>query len=195
MAKAPIPGYVKTRLTPFLSHHAAASLHRVLVRHSLDTIFRCSLLRAELHGSEPHPFFTQLQRQFKCALFLQKPGHLGQRMLSAITQAPGPALLMGSDCPCINPELLQYCAKALPTTEVIFLPAEDGGYGLLGCSDSRQPHLAALLDQKDWGTATVMAATRRQMQTLGVRWREIKTVWDVDREADVVRLYREKLLP
>ncbi|ERS87638.1 TIGR04282 family arsenosugar biosynthesis glycosyltransferase [Halomonas sp. PBN3] len=60
----------------------------------------------------------------------QPEGDLGERMRQALT--PGPAMVIGSDCPALTPALLQRCAAALATHDAVCLPAEDGGYALLG---------------------------------------------------------------
>ena len=45
-----------------------------------------------------------------------------------------------------------------------------------------------------WGTAEVMHRTRARLRTLGWRWRELRTLWDVDRPEDLRRLRRSGLL-
>ena len=40
----------------------------------------------------------------------------------------------------------------------------------------------------EWGSATVMRDTRERLEALGWRWRELRTLWDVDRPEDVARL-------
>ena len=66
----------------------------------------------------------------------------------------------------------------------MLVPAEDGGYVLIGLNwcDAR------LFSDIDWGTDQVMAATRERLTALNWRWLELASSWDVDRPADYERL-------
>jgi hypothetical protein len=45
-----------------------------------------------------------------------------------------------------------------------------------------------------WGDDSVMAGTRDRLRSLGWRWRELETLWDVDRPEDYQRLLNSGLL-
>ncbi|MQM30903.1 MAG: hypothetical protein CRU78_10415, partial [Candidatus Accumulibacter phosphatis] len=68
--------------------------------------------------------------------------------------------------------------------DAVFIPAEDGGYVLLGLR-CPQP---GLFEGVDWGSERVMAQTRQRLLALGLRWCELPALWDVDRPADLTRL-------
>jgi glycosyltransferase A (GT-A) superfamily protein (DUF2064 family) len=72
----------------------------------------------------------------------------------------------------------------------VLIPAEDGGYVLIGLG---QP-CESLLSNMEWSTATVMAETRKRLRALGLSWRELVPLWDVDTPEDFARLQREGLL-
>ena len=101
------------------------------------------------------------------------------------------AVLIGSDCPALRPADLRAAARALREgADAVLAPAEDGGYPLIGLRRvSRR-----LFDGVAWGGPQVLAQTRRRLNALRWRWRELRTVWDVDRPEDVVRLRRSGLL-
>jgi hypothetical protein len=87
--------------------------------------------------------------------------------------------------------MLQACASALQRgDDAVFLPAEDGGYALVGL---RQPQPDVFRDI-DWGSGAVMAQTRDRLRECALRWAEPATVWDVDRPQDLDRLQRSALL-
>ena len=67
------------------------------------------------------------------------------------------------------------------------IPAEDGGYVLIG---TRSAH-AELFTGIAWGTATVLAETRTRISALGLACVELPPLWDVDTESDMARLERE----
>lgn len=187
-AKAPIPGHAKTRLTPALGAVGAANLHKRLVRQTLINVCDTKSTEVQLHYSEPHPFIWRLARHFKIALLPQKQGNLGSKMLHSFKQTKGPALLMGSDCPCISSALLDKCIALLTTHDAVILPAEDGGYGLIGIKNTNMEGMDLLFKGVSWGTNSVMEETRKKLKELNVQWAEPETVWDVDRPEDLARL-------
>jgi glycosyltransferase A (GT-A) superfamily protein (DUF2064 family) len=67
---------------------------------------------------------------------------------------------------------------------VAVVPAEDGGYVLIGMR-AAQP---ALFCDMHWSTSGVMAETRRRLEQLAMSWQEPFTLWDVDLPADLERM-------
>ena len=194
-AKAPVAGTAKTRLIPALGAAGAARLHRQLVRHALHTAQAAALGPVSLWCAPDttHRFFRALAITTGIPLHVQHGEHLGERMhhaLSALT-ATAPTLLIGTDCPMLDPATLQACAVALRNGEdAVFLPAEDGGYALVGL---RRPQ-PGLFRNIDWGRDAVMAQTRDRLRDCDLRWAEPATVWDVDRPQDLARLQNSALL-
>ncbi len=191
--RAPVPGAAKTRLIPALGAEGAAQFHATLTRHAIGQALASNLGPVEMWCAPDtgHPFFAECAQEFGVALRAQPQGDLGAKMLGAFDAAQGPLLLMGSDCPAITPADLAACAQALSQgADAVFLPAEDGGYGLVGAT---RP-IAPLFEGVDWGGPNVMAQTRRKLTALGLTWREPRVVWDVDHPEDHARVLREGLL-
>ena len=192
-AKAPTPGRVKTRLVPALGETAAAELHRQLAERTLDTALAAGLGEVELWCAPAtnDAFFAACAKRRGVSLRAQGDGDLGMRMARALelAVAGGSAgLLIGSDCPALTPEYLSEAAAALGNgNDAVFGPAEDGGYVLIGVA--RRPS-ALLFEGIAWGTATVMQYTRARLERLDWRWRELATLWDVDRPEDLLRQRR-----
>ena len=68
-----------------------------------------------------------------------------------------PTLLIGTDCPALRPEHLSDSLGALHVDiDAVFIPAEDGGYVLVGM---KRPH-PELFSGISWGTSEVMSQTR-----------------------------------
>ncbi|HSD99539.1 MAG TPA: TIGR04282 family arsenosugar biosynthesis glycosyltransferase, partial [Burkholderiales bacterium] len=124
----------------------------------------------------------------------QADGDLGARMLAAFqsTLAACPrVLLVGSDCPALTTGHLRKADRALRDgADAVLVPCEDGGYALIGLTRAD----ARLFDGIAWGTDTVMAESRARLSALGWRWRELETLWDVDRPEDYARLADSGLL-
>jgi rSAM/selenodomain-associated transferase 1 len=192
LAKAPLPGFAKTRLSPLLGADGAAALQGRLIERAVDTARAADIGPVTLWAApdQDHPAFQTLAALFGVALARQPDGDLGARMLAAIAAARGPALVIGTDCPALRPAHLRAAADALSGgIDVVTIPVEDGGYALIGMREPR----SSLFSDMPWSTAGVMAETRRRLGRSSLSWREPARLWDVDLPADVERLQREGL--
>ncbi len=189
-ARAPVAGAVKTRLIPRLDAGGAAKLHEQLLRHTLQQACTANSGGVALccAPDTSHPFFAQCATEFAVSLLPQSEGNLGERMYSAMVQAlksHARVLLMGSDCPVFIPALLRNAADALGSdTDLVFVPAEDGGYVLIGARRIDP----VIFQGVSWGTGAVMQQTRERLLALAWKWRELASLWDVDRPEDLDRL-------
>ena len=191
-ARAPIPGRVKTRLVPLLGAQGAARLHARLVEKTLRTARASGFERIDLYCSPgiDGDFFRKMQKKFDVRLRPQGRGNLGERMYRALRRNAG-AVLIGSDCPSLKPADLRAAARALRAgDDAVLSPAEDGGYALIGIRRSAR----GLFTGIEWGSAQVLAQTRRRLRRLRWQWTELRTLWDVDRPGDVARLRKSRLL-
>lgn len=194
MAKAPVSGLAKTRLIPHLGAEGAAALQGWLLQRTVDTALQAGLGPVTLWCAPDirHPAFAALQSTLQDAqpirLQTQPAGDLGQRMQCAARASSSPCtLIIGTDCPLLTPEILRAAAAALRENEVVLIPAEDGGYVLIGLRADRVAE-TRLFDNIDWSTPRVMAQTRHALHTAGCCWHEMATLWDVDHAADFERL-------
>jgi rSAM/selenodomain-associated transferase 1 len=195
-AKAPRPGMVKTRLADLLGVEGAAGLHARLVKHTLETARAAGFRRIELHGAPDcdDPFFRFCAGHYAVTLASQAPGNLGARMLAAFEStlaAHARVLLVGSDCPALTARHLRQAERALRDgADAVLAPCEDGGYALIGLRRAD----ARLFEGVAWGSSSVAADTRKRLAELGWHWRELETLWDVDRPEDYSRLLSSGLL-
>jgi rSAM/selenodomain-associated transferase 1 len=186
LARAPVAGQAKTRLIPALGADGAAALQERLIERAIETACAAAIGPVTMWTTPaPHPCFAALTSRHRVALAVQPEGDLGVRMLAACAAANGPAIVIGTDCPVLTPAHLRQAAGVLREgTDVVVIPAEDGGYVLIG-SRRPQPGLFAAMT---WSTDTVMAETRRRLAQEGLTWREPAQLWDVDRPEDIARL-------
>jgi len=191
-AKAPVPGEVKTRLAGVLGADAAASLHAGLVRHALATAVHARLGPVSLWcmPDSTHSFFERCATEFGVRLETQQGADLGERMARAFERESAPLLVIGADCPALTTRHLADAAASLRDADAVLVPAEDGGYVLVGLA---RP-VRGLFEEIPWGTAGVMARTRERLERARARWVELGPLWDVDRPDDYARLQREGLL-
>jgi len=196
MARAPIPGFAKTRLIPRLGPVGAAELHAVLLERTLRTAassgFESVTLWCAPDGRSP--FFDALRAGAALELRDQPPGDLGARMLAAFElqlAAGGPVVMVGTDCPELAAGHLESARAALAGgADVVLLPAADGGYAAIGLARVHR----SLFEGVRWGSPKVMAATRERIRRLGWTAHELAAVRDVDLPEDVEWLVASGLL-
>jgi len=191
-AKAPVPGTVKTRLVPPLTPREAADLHRRLLLHTLDTVTHCaSDVHLHCAPTTTHAVFAACATRWSLALHAQHGDTLGARLHAAFDELLAErraAIIVGTDAPLLAAEHIHAAHAALAGGyPAVFVPAEDGGYALIGLTQSA----AALFADISWGSGRVMAETRAALRALGWQWQELPPVWDVDRPDDYARLVRE----
>lgn len=190
-AKAPVAGQTKTRLIPALGPGGAAALAERMLRHTVSQALASGCGQVELcvTPETTHEAFTRQVTQSGGALLLaeQGEGDLGQRMDRALTrtlQHHGSAILIGTDAPALDVQVLRAASQALTNHDAVFVPALDGGYALVGLTHP-QPELFANMV---WSTHRVMAQSRDRMQVAGLRWTELDLVADIDEPADLGHL-------
>jgi rSAM/selenodomain-associated transferase 1 len=194
-ARAPVAGQAKTRLIPRLGAQGAAVLQHALIHRALQTAVTAKLGSVSLWCAPEceHPAFSNFSKHFGVTLYLQRGADLGARMFHAFSRLcrRGETLLIGTDCPALTAAELRTAAEALREgNDAIFVPAEDGGYVLVGL---RHP-IASLFYGMPWGTDRIMDHTRTRLRNANLRWHELPTSWDVDQPADIDRLRASGLM-
>lgn len=191
-AKAPVSGQTKTRLIPMLGEQGAAEFQTQLVRHTVVKFangdWHTQLWCAPDCG---HPLFVELSAKHGLELCTQQGSHLGERMAHGFDVALAQArqvVIVGTDCPVLSLDMVEKSFDLLEKgREVVITPAEDGGYVMLGLSAQKRQIFAAL----PWGSGQVLAATEEILRQQGSDYVLQPSLWDVDREEDVLRLRAE----
>ncbi len=186
-AKAPIAGLAKTRLIAHLGKNGAARLQRQFIGQSLHSALASSVGQVSMWcAPDPsHRRFRSLAQHGGVSCHTQSQGDLGQRMGDCAQQhfaqldAP-PLLIIGTDCPVLSPGHLHNAARALRQHEACLIPAEDGGYVLLGL----KRWIPEVFERIDWSTDRVMQQTRERLALAQATWFELPALWDVDEPAD-----------
>lgn len=193
LAKAPVAGLAKTRLAPEIGARAAARLQRLFTLATLRVSLGAALGPVQLWCAPDtgHRFFRMLHARCGVAVGSQVQGGLGDRMRAAaqahFAQHPElPLLMIGTDCPLLAPGHLQAAARALAANDAVLIPAEDGGYVLLGLARMRPE----VFEDIAWSTPAVLAQTRDRLRAVGATWQELEALWDVDEPADLRRYQR-----
>jgi uncharacterized protein len=163
MAKVPVMGRVKTRLACEVGAATATRFYRSTLSHVVgrlarDPRFETSLAVAPDVG-RASPALPRGVRRIG-----QGGGDLGQRMQRLLDQAsPGPAIIVGTDIPAIQPGMIAAAFRALGRNDAVFGPAEDGGFWLVGVPCRRSAK--RLFMNVRWSTAATLADAIRNLPT------------------------------
>jgi len=190
--KAPIAGQVKTRLMPQLSAEQAVDVHVKLTQRLLSLLSNAQLCQVQLwcNPDTQHPFFSTCAQKYALSLHEQQGDDLGEKMHHAISVALGSAsrvLLVGCDCPSLTIDDFEFSIdNLLNANDIVFSPAEDGGYVMVGMTES---HPELFLNMT-WGNDDVLNASRQRAKQVGLTVIETKSQWDVDTFDDLQRFYK-----
>jgi rSAM/selenodomain-associated transferase 1 len=194
-AKAPVPGRVKTRLAQDIGSAAATALYRRLGRQVVAA--------AVGSGYPTIVWFTPptshegvrawLDGVGAVAFCPQAGGNLGTRLAHAFGRrfAAGDraVVMIGTDAPGVNRHIVREAFRALRAHDLVLGPSLDGGYYLVGLS-APQP---ALFRAIPWSTKDVLRVTEGRARELGLTFRLLRPLRDVDsgRDARALGLLRE----
>jgi rSAM/selenodomain-associated transferase 1 len=181
IAKAPVAGRVKTRLTPPCTPTDAAALAAAALADTLAAVARARRAgrRVLVLDGEPGPW---VPRGFE--VLPQRGDGLAARLAAAFCDAGGPGLLIGMDTPQVTPGLLDAGLRALDRADAAFGPARDGGYWAIGL---RRPDPAVFRDVPMSATTTA-AVQRARLAELRLDTVELPSLVDVDTIADARRV-------
>jgi len=191
-ARAPVPGRVKTRLTPPFTPEQAAELYGAM----LDDVLETTAAFARVRGVEavlaltPASAAAELARRVPPCFRVeaQRGPDLSRRMDWAVREAFAAGceavLLRGSDSPALTPAALEGALAALAAgADLALSPDPDGGYGLVAL----RGFVPGLFDHA-MGTAAVLAATRSRAEERGLVTRLLEPGFDIDRAGDLEAL-------
>lgn len=165
MARAPILGTVKRRLAADIGFPAATNfyrglLRRVLIRLGGSNWRRDHIARRTYVAATPDAASPRLFAPWRGPIIPQGPGDLGARMSRIFLRLPpGPSLIVGSDIPCLTGRRIDAAFAALKGHDVVFGPADDGGYWLVGLR--RRSLARRLFHGVRWSTQYALADTMR----------------------------------
>ena len=189
----PEPGRTKTRLIPALGAEGAADLQRRMTERLLYGLGQSSHsisfhIEIRFDGGN-----KALMRQWLGSNYIyttQGSGKLGHRMEAAMkdgfSSGAKAVVIVGTDIPGVTADTIRDAFDALKRNDVVFGPAVDGGYYLIGLHQKSVDHaLPYLLDDVPWGTRHVMVLSKKRTMGLGLSMAMMPTLADVDRPQDL----------
>lgn len=180
IAKEPLPGRVKTRLTPPFTPQEAARLAEASLADTLRTVLALpAARRAAVLDGAPGPWLPP-----GIEVVPQGAGGLDERLAAAFGACTGPTLLIGMDTPQITAADLAPALSpdAWDGCDAWFGPAEDGGFWALGLAEPDP----GLLRGVPMSVPETGAVQRRRLVDAGLTVRDLPRLRDVDTAADAV---------
>ncbi len=186
-AKAPIEGYCKTRLAKDIGNEEAASLHSTMIEETVSKL--CdhqpeNEIQLWCKPDTSHIIFQKMAKQYDISLFEQHGRILGEILDNAAQQILMPdyqTVQVGTDCPELDLDYVTCALGKLKHHDIVIGPAADGGYTLL----AQKKHHPGLYQGIEWGGTTVLEQLIRNLEFMGLSYKLLKTLSDIDTIEDL----------
>jgi rSAM/selenodomain-associated transferase 1 len=188
LAKAPVPGQVKTRLCPPATPGEAARIAAASLLDTLDaTRGRCTVVALVGSLADAERRAEVRAALARCRVVPQRGATFAARLVAAHADAGGngPVIQLGMDTPQLDAALLDEAGRALGSCDAVLGPARDGGWWALGVHDPRHARVLAgvPMSTPDIGTLTLHA-----LHAAGLRVTLLPELSDVDTMEDAERV-------
>ena len=180
-AKSPIPGKVKTRLTPCITPTEAAELYKAFIIDIIGNTHKLKCERVTIAYTPSNEEATFYSICGQSVDYLPQKGHdLGERMKNAFKHSfdngSKRTVIIGTDSPTLPSSYIQKAFDALKEVSVTIGPTLDGGYYLIGLSEQND----AIFDGIDWSTSKVFGQTLTRIQVVNKQLYVLPPWYDVD---------------
>jgi rSAM/selenodomain-associated transferase 1 len=192
VAKYPAPGAVKTRLGATIGLDRSAGLYAAFLRDlharftvaaatsGYDLIWACA--------ASDTPMSTVLGAN--SVVLLQRGNDFAERLYNCCRDVAALSyrrtVVLGSDSPHVPTKAVTLAFHALARFDVVLGPAEDGGYYLVGVNNWPEP--PDIFRGITMSTERVLRETLERVDRLGLTHMTLEATFDVDTEADLLRL-------
>ena len=179
--RAPQEGRVKTRLGADIGMTEAADLYAQLLAYTLRMSVLPDSQRILYLPPEDRAFGEALQTiDPTLNIGIQAGEELGERMDRAFQERFGAGdqqvLLIGSDCPYLTEHHLMDALRRFSNCDVVFGPAGDGGYYLVGQQHRAQPIFAGI----PWSSPQTWLQTKKLLTQQKITYATIPPLDDID---------------
>ncbi|WP_299361569.1 TIGR04282 family arsenosugar biosynthesis glycosyltransferase [Winogradskyella sp.] len=174
-------GTVKTRLAKTIGDYGAFEVYSELVKITEKATSKLNIDKRIYFSNAVVD--SKWQNNYKT---IQKGIDLGERMLNAFKDGFETGykkiVLIGSDLPDITENHIKKGIEALGKNDVVFGPAEDGGYYLIGLTKL----IPKIFENKPWSQAHLLKETLQELQTLNLTVGTLETLNDIDTYEDLI---------
>lgn len=181
--RKPEKGQVKTRLADSIGEEKALEIYNHLLTHSAETTAQVNALKQVWYTNSITK--NDLWDEGVFEKHVQAEGNLGFKMQSAFkynfNQGYKKVVIIGTDLLDINAEIIDEAFELLEQNEVVFGPAEDGGYYLLGMNH----FIPQLFQDIEWSTENVLKQSLKQISDKSLALLDEKN--DIDYLEDAIK--------
>jgi len=178
MAKAPVPGQVKTRLCPPCTPEEAAAIAEAALADTLDAVARCGAARRIVAlAGEPGRW---LPAGFE--VIAQRGHGLAERLANAWADAGGPGIQIGMDTPQVRPADLDRLLGMVAPGRGVLGHAIDGGWWVIGL-DGAEPE--AVFAGVPMSTPITGERQEQRLWSLGLAVHHARRLRDIDTVDDL----------
>jgi uncharacterized protein len=150
-ARAPQLGTGKRRLARDIGAVAALRFERLMLARLLRRLGHDRRWRLRIAVTPDRARYRPRLWPRGVPIGSQGAGDLGRRMYRALAKCPpGPVVLVGTDIPAVAPEHIDDAFRLLGGHDLVFGPAADGGFWLVGAR--RSPRLPLLFGDVRWSS-------------------------------------------
>jgi rSAM/selenodomain-associated transferase 1 len=178
--KNEVLGKVKTRLAAGMGEHRALEIYRHLIQLTYS-VLETVPVPVWTYFSDFIPESTHLSVEKS---LVQQGQDLGERMANAFARTfesgMDKVVLIGTDCPTLQPQHLLQAFDALINSDLVLGPATDGGYYLIGMKDGA----AYLFEGIEWSTSQVLSQTLQVASQHGLTTTLLPELDDIDTQED-----------
>lgn len=162
-AKAPALGRVKSRLARGIGPAAALAFYRRTLRSVVRRVAWNARWQTVLAVTPDRAAGSARGWPARVPRRAQGAGDLGARMARVLRDLPkGQVVIIGADIPAIDRAHIAHAFAALGTADVVFGPARDGGYWLVGARGAARQ--AGMFADVRWSTKHALADTRANLR-------------------------------
>ncbi len=176
-------GKVKTRLAKTVGKKAALTIYQKLLERTMEVALKVQSFRVVYYSN-----FVDFDDLFNPYYFYkdeQNGADLGERMHNAIAdsfnEGAEKVVCIGSDCYELTKEVIDDAFEKLSMHDVVFGPAADGGYYLIGMKKDTPK----LFVNKEWGSSDVLLDSILTAKENNLSYALLPTLNDIDREEDL----------
>lgn len=185
-AKPPVAGRVKTRLSPALPAREACELYAALLADTIEQVEATDADERAIWWADAAPIDVDVSLPRRWSEATQSGANLGYRMRGAfgvLLRGGARAVIVGADCPALSAHHIDSAFAALDTCDLVFGPATDGGYYLIGMT---RLHVQ-LFEDIPWSTDSVLDESLGRAEAAGLKAHTLAPLDDLDTPADLVR--------
>jgi rSAM/selenodomain-associated transferase 1 len=187
-AKYPEPGKVKTRLAKEIGTESAACFYRRVAEYVLKRTAPADSGYLRIVFYTPDMMMQRFEDWLQDEMLrVQRGADVGERMENALEEmfrmGAEKAVVVGADIPGLHKGIIDRAFQYLDSADLVIGPAMDGGYYLIGMK-STHPEIFRDIT---WGTGEVFRKTVLNIEKMGLRYRTVETLFDVDGLEDFLK--------